>query len=319
MLPYFPLTGDTYQLTMDAQAGVASLIEVEADKYPAELALKSEILASRPSYYMQCPPETEPLAWEMLELLLPDMAANLPQHFALQRDGNRWTWTNHLLNTTTTFILGDPSTLPLPPLDWMGRQVQEDLILMREGADGEAICAGGHLCFGSAWCLEDKIGMSFLNIHEDVPGFRSQVGTPSDLLMRRLKPNRSVARLNWSVTCNDQLNLAPILASDWHKNRYGITLDNAANRFFFRVERQTLTRLPQTRGILFTIHTYLNPLEDVICDPARLRRLAAVLHDYPAALITYKGMTPYFDTLLAYLDMRLMDLTPGPSPGRATR
>ena len=305
MLPYFPLTGDKYQLTMDAQAGLASLIEVEPDKYHAELALKSVIIASNPAYYVQCPPDAEALAWEMLEALLPDMATNLPQYFALQREENRWAWTNHLLNTTTAFTLGDASTLPLPPLVWMGRQVQEDLILMREGAAGEAICAAGHLCFGSAWCLNDKMGVSFLNIHEDVPGFREQVGVPSDLLMRRLKPNRSVARLNWSVTCNDQLNLAPILASEWHKNRYGITLGNADNRFFFRVERQTLTRLPHTRGILFTIHTYLNPLEDVICDPFRLRRLAAVLHDYPNALKIYKGMTPYFNTLLAYLDARL--------------
>ena len=305
MLHYFPLTNDHYELKMDAQAGVASLIEVEPDKYHPEIALKSEILASDLPYYMQCSPDAEPLAWEMLEVLLPDMAANLPQYFALERAGSDWTWTNCLLDTVTTFTIGDASTLPLNPLDWMGRQVQEDLILMRESADGEAVCAAGHLCFGSAWCLNDKIGASFLNIHHDVPGFQEQVGVPSDLLMRRLKPGRSVQRQNWSVTCNDQLNLAPMLAGEWHKNRYGITLDNAAHRFFFRVEQQTLTRLPRTRGILFTIHTYLNPLEEVIADPARLRRLTAVLHDYPDALKAYKGMTPYFDVLLAYLDARL--------------
>lgn len=308
MLPYFPLTGDKYQLTMDAQAGVASLIEVEPDKYHAEIALKSEILASDPRYYLQCPPEAEPLAWETLEVLLPDMAVSLPQHFGLEINGNFWTWTNRLLDTITTFTVGDTSTLPLHPLDWMGRQAQEDLILMREGEDGEAICAAGHLCFGSAWCLDDKMGTSFLNIHDAVPGFRAQVGTPSDLLMRRLKPGRFVHRLNWGVTCNDQLNLAPVLASEWHKNRYGITLENAAQRLFFRVERQTLTRLPRTHGILFTIHTYLNPLEDVICDPARLRRLTLVMRDYPDELKAYKGMTPYFDALLAYLDARVTAL-----------
>ena len=311
MIPYFPLTRDEYEMPMNAQAGVPALIEVEEDRYAAQLTLKDAILASDPNYYFQCPPEAVPLAWESLEIVLADMAANLPQHFALKTRGERWTWTNRLLGTTTEFTLGDSASLPLSPLDWLGRQVQEDLILMAEGADGETFCVGGHLCFGSAWSLGEKRGESFLQIHDPVPEFRERIGTPSDLLMRRLKPGRPVARANWSVTSTDRLNLAPALAHEWHPSRDGITTENAGERVFFRVEYQTLTRLPRTRGILFTIHTYINPLSEVISDPARLRRLTAVLRGYPDALKFYKGMTPYFDTLLTFLETRVAALKDG--------
>ncbi len=305
MLPYFPLLKDKYEMAMDVRGGVMSLIEVEEDKFAAQVAMKQEIVASDALYYMQCPADAEALAWEALEILLPDMAEHLAQYFALERQGGAWTWTNRLLGTMDTFQFGEADTLPCSPLAWIGRQIQEDLILMRAGAEGEAILCAGLLCFGAGWCLEDKMRRPFLQIHDPVPGFREHIGTPADLLMRRLKPHRSVGRLNWSITSTDQLNLAPCLAAQWQMSRYGMTPDNVGRRVCFRVERQTLTRLPRTGGTLFTIRTYVNTLDEVIADPAHLHRLASVLRDYPDALKEYKGMTPYFDTLMAYLDARL--------------
>ena len=223
----------------------------------------------------------------------------------LSKCGTDWTFKNALLETETTFTLFDAKALPLPPLDWMGRQVQEDLILMRENETGDSICVAGQLCFGSAWSLEEKLGKSFLSIHDPVPEFRERIGAPSDLLMRRLKPERPVSRLNWSVTSASHLNLAPKLKHEWSRSREGITPENVGARIFFRVERQTLTRLPRTQGILFTIHTYITPLAEVISDAARLKRLTSVLRDYPESMKLYKGMIPYFDTLLEYLEFQM--------------
>ena len=304
-LPYFPLQSDDYEMPMNAQAGVSRLIEVEKEKFAEEVALKNEILASDLDYYFQCPPEASPIAWEALELLLPHLSETLPAYFNLETSGDLWIWRNYLLRTATEFIPGEADSLPLHPLDWLGRELQEDLILMSQNERGESICAAGHLCFGSAWSIGEKIGKSFLETHDPVPEFRERIGAPSDLLMRRLKPERSVSRLNWSVTSASQLNLAPKLSEEWRRASFEITAENIGERLFFRVERQTLTRLPRTQGVLFTIHTYVNPIEDVICDPLRLRRLTSVLRGYPDALKAYKGMSPYFDTLLNYLETRL--------------
>lgn len=308
MLPYFPLLKDEYEMAMDVRGGVTSLIEVEEDKFVAQVALKQEIIALDASYYVQCPADAEAMAWEALEILLPDMAEHLAQYFALEQRGETWTWTNRLLGTIDTFRFGSADALPCSPLEWIGRQIQEDLILMRAGERGAAILCAGLLCFGAGWCLEDKRNLPFLQIHDPVPGFREQIGTPADLLMRRLKPHRFVGRLNWSIISTDQLNLAPRLAAQWQTSRYGMTPENVGQRVCFRVERQTLTRLPRTGGTLFTIHTYVNTLDEVIADPEHLHRLANVLREYPDALKAYKGMTPYFDILMAYLDARLAAL-----------
>ena len=304
MIPYFPLLHDQFEMAMDVRGGVTSLVEVEPEKFAAQVALRAEIIASDAPYHVQCPDDTDAMAWEALEILLPNMAEHLGQHFTLERRDDVWTWTNRLLSTREEFKFADTDTLPCSPLEWVGRQVQEDLILMRAKEDSEAILCAGLLCFGAGWCLDDKIGRPFLQIHDPVPGFRAQVGTPADLLLRRLKPHRPVGRLNWSITSTDQLNLAPRLAAQWHKTRYGIAPADVGQRVRFRVERQTLTRLTRAQGTLFTIHTYVNTLDEVTDDPARLRRLASVLREYPDALKEYKGMTPYYDALMAYLDVR---------------
>ncbi len=299
---YFPLEHDEYAMRMNARAGVVPLIEVDHEEYEAELALKSQILESAYRYYFQCSPEAEGMAWESVGLLLQDMAQTYPDDFELTVRGKQWTWTNRLLGETVEFTRGEPASLPLPPLDWLARQVQEDLILMEEMSDGKMVCVAGHLCFGASWCLDDKIGKSFLDIHDEVPEFRERIGQPSDLMMRRLKPGRPTGRFNWSIAATSQLNLAPAIAHEWQTSRHGITATNAGERCFLRVERQTLSRLPLTRGILFTIHTYLTPIAEVAANRDRLRRLVSVLKGIPAVTLEYKGMTGYIEPLMIYLD-----------------
>jgi uncharacterized cupin superfamily protein len=312
MLKYFPIEHDEYDMPMNARAGIGQLIEVDEAEYLTELALKDAILASDYRYYFQCPAEYEPIAWECIELILPDMAEHHPEYFSLSRDGESWTWTNKLLGSTTTFTIGQSGTLDLPPLDWLGRQVQEDLILMGGDLDNPMLCVGGHLCFAASWCLDDKIGQSFLRIHEDIPQFLERIGRPANLMMERLKPGRPTGRINWTVSSTDRLNLAPAVNHEWIPSRRGITADNAGDRCFFRIERQTFSRLPKTNGILFTIRTYRNPISEVVADPERLKRFTSVVKGIPRATRDYKGMTSFADALVDYLESRCRQETGSP-------
>lgn len=241
MLRYFPFDHDEYDMPMNAKAGIGTMIEIDESEYLKELALKEQILASDLRYYFQCPEKYLSLAWECIELTLPDMAHYYPQHFGLEQSGDVWTWTNRLLSTVTTFTLGNPSTLPYSPLDWLGRQVQEDLILMAETEDGNTICIGGQLCFPAGWCLDDKVGQNFLHIHEEVPQFLERIGRPADLMMRRLKPTRATGRVNWTIGTINRLNLPPKLNHEWVTSRRGITSENAGDRCVLRIERQTFS------------------------------------------------------------------------------
>lgn len=68
-----------------------------------------------------------------------------------------------------------------------------------------------------------------------------------------------------------------------------ITQDNAGERMYLRVERQTLRRLPKSNAILFTIKTYTTRMDDVCRDDVdTAKRLAAALRNWPPEMLRYK-------------------------------
>jgi len=302
MLPYFPLSDDVYKMALGVQPlNSTPIIEIDPLNYQVEIALKQELLQSDYPYYFIGPPETEAMQWETLELLLPDLALHYPQYFSLRTEGEKWHWHNRLLNTKLSFRLGERDSLPLPPLDWLGRQLQEDLLILDGNGEGIPLVAG-QLCFPNDWCLEDKIGQSFLEIHQPVPLFAEQIGRSSYLLMERLKLGRPVWRINWGIKPSNRLNLATKFKPELQSLHRDITLENVGESCFFRVERQGLLRLPRTEGVLFTIHTYQTLLKILATNREQASRLYGVLKTMPATSLEYKGMTPYIELLLKYLE-----------------
>jgi hypothetical protein len=307
VLPYFPFEQDSYAMTLGVRALRPDelLIEVDVPHYRDELALKAARLDAHPRARFQALPGTGPHQWETLTELLPLLARQSPQCFALDvegpGEGGRWHWRNLLLGTEARFTPGRDDSLPLAPLEWLGRQVQEDLLLMDGTREGLPLVAGC-LCFPSMWCLDEKLGRPVLDIHAPVPGFGAKLGASTVRLMQGLKPGRPVTRVNWAFTVTDRLDLEPASFPEWCHLFEGITAENAGERCFLRLERQTLSLLPRTGAILFTIHTYRAPVAAEVTDSARRRRLAAVLRTVPPDTRTYKRLTPFLEPLLAWLD-----------------
>lgn len=281
-----------------------SLIEVDETSYHEELILKQCLLSEEYDQYFRALPDTEAMQWDVVELILPTMAALYPRHFVLLTNGNSWLWRNHLLNTETQFLLGDDRSLPLPPLDWLGRQVQEDLLIMSD-APGMPLVAG-HLCFPNSWCLEDKLGLSLLDIHLPVPLFAETVGRSTSLLLERLKVGRPVTRVNWSIKATSRLNFMPRYAYEEQQAYQHLTSENIGERCFLRLERQTLSRLLHTKAVLFTIRTYQAPIMEVVHIADYARRIAGVVRTMPYEMQAYKALAPCADMLLAYLDRQAL-------------
>ncbi|MBC8159705.1 MAG: DUF3445 domain-containing protein [Roseiflexaceae bacterium] len=305
MLDYFPFTSDRYAMAMGVQPlGARPLIELEPAQYRAELTQKLALLAQDAHYYSQTLPLSLPAQWEALGLVLRDLVRHHPQQFALQTEGARWRWHNRLAGETTAFVYGDDQSLPAP-LDWAGRQVQEDLLLLSDAAEAGFPLIAGQLCFANMWCLDEKIGQPFLAIHAPVPSFGPQLGRPSSLLLERLKPERPVWRLNWSIVANDWLNLTSRFAEANDSTKQHVSARNAGEQCFLRVERQGLVRLPASGAVLFTIHTYLSALAEECQDHERARRILGTLRSMPPEMLAYKGITPFLEPLCAWLERRI--------------
>ncbi|HAO51454.1 MAG TPA: DUF3445 domain-containing protein [Runella sp.] len=303
LLPYFPFE-ERYSFTMGTfpLKETDPLIEVD-EHYVAEITEKRRLLAEDHGYYFNALPETHLAQWEVLEKVLRCLTTFYPQHFQLTIEDNRWHWHNHLLDERLSFVFEDNSTLPFSPLDWVGRQVQEDLLLM---ANDEAVSLkAGQLCFPNDWDLGEKFGKSFLDIHTHIPKVLGPMMLTAQKLMERIIAHRPVWRLNWNFKIHNALDMSSkyFVASRKELAEVGPTLtpDTLGERLYLRVERQTLTRLPRSGYILFGIHTYQNTLANEAIDPDRARRMYQVLASAPREVIQYKAI-PYFEeALMTYL------------------
>ncbi|WP_338248215.1 heme-dependent oxidative N-demethylase family protein [Dictyobacter halimunensis] len=292
-------------MSMGVQAlGAGNVIEIDPDHYAAEIALKHRLLREDTPYYFQALPRTEAAQWEVLELLLPQLAARYPQWFTLKVEQGRWHWHNQLLNEETEFRPGMLADLRLSPLHWLGRQLQEDLLVLDGNMETGFPLVAGLLCFPNSWCLEEKLGQSFLAIHEPVPSFARHLGRSSQLLLQRLKAGRPVWRLNWAFRSTPRLDITPRAAGEVLRSYANLSEDTVGERCWLRVERQTLTRLPETEAILFTVHTYQAPVAEIVVDPVAARKVERVLTTTPPEMLAYKGVSPFIEPLLAYLQRR---------------
>lgn len=195
----------------------------------------------------------------------------------------------------------NPDDDMLPILHRAALQVQEDLVLMRKGTSGWRLAAAS-LCFPSSWNLNEKFGRPMHEIHAPVPGF--QEGSRNAGLIERmfdnLRPDMPVMRWNWSVYGDDRL-----FHPEGHEvGRFGS--GPVADNVYLRLERQTLSKLPASGDILFTIRTYVDPLERLERHPDGTTLAAAIadqVRALPPAERAYKGLAREKDRLLARLDL----------------
>lgn len=308
MLPYYSLAEKAHELSLGARAlGEGPLIELDLPAYHGELAQKEQLLAADHGYYFQAHPHSEPAQWEALAAVLRDLASRHPDTFTLTIDGDCWTWRNGLLDGTTVFRYGDAGSLPNAPLDWAGRQVQEDLLLLDGRSEGFPLMAG-QLCFPNRWSLDEKMGLSFAAIHGPVPDFDARLGKPATLLLERMKAGRPVWRYNWLLVPSAELDLSTRAYARAAQRLERVDVGNCGQRLFLRSERQTLSRLEQSGAILFTIHTYRTPLDALAADPAWSRRFLEVIDRASPALLRYKGVGEIVPVLRDYLKERATPL-----------
>lgn len=304
----FPFKGESYRYSNDSVELEPRVVLDITPEYGEEIELKRSVLRDRHEHAYQSLPESIDGQWEIVEFIIREMATRHPRSFLVEQAGDRWTLHNLLLGETHSFVMGDASTLPLEPLDFIGRHVQEDLFYLDQ-RDGDLILAAGQLCFPNNWSLGFNIGTPFLEFHRPVPEFFSS-GMAAKVLefLLRLEAGMPFQRLSWTMTVGKMLPVFRESFDEWSPNKRSITDDNVGDLVFLRVEDQRLFRLPRSNGILFSLHTHLMSLRELSENPQWTRQLYHVLHDAPDYMSDYKGYRPYKDTMIAYLSIRLQYL-----------
>ncbi|MGW0019082.1 heme-dependent oxidative N-demethylase family protein [Rhodococcus sp. NPDC003382] len=299
----FPFARDTYRYSTNVEPA-GSVVETAAGgwgRHPVDidgcylddLAERERILAADPTRF-QSLPHMEIAQWDAMIMLMRMLADADPRTFALDRDGAILRWSNRVLDVEQAFVFGERSTLPESPLRFIGRQIQEDVVLLdqREGALwGDA----GLVTFAADWSLRFDVGMSFLQIHGPVPRVHAEGVIPrAQRFLMGLQPGQCYRRTNWSLSVDRRLDQSTETYPEWGRDRRLLAegpLEDVGRRLHLRVEVQHLVRLGTSGAIMFLIRTYLLPFEDIARVPEWADRLYRVLDELPEDMADYKGIT----------------------------
>ena len=287
--------------------GDEPLCDLDLDRYQSELELKRRLLSEAHSYYFHGGPPTMAAQWDVLELVAASLARDYPKHFQLQRVGDTWTWRNALNDGAATFDFGDSASLPNEPLDWIGRQVQEDLVLL--SVDAEVRFVGGQLCFANGWAISDRLGKSFMEIHRHTPQTTMPSVETGARFLQNLKPGRTFWRMSWNFKLSDEMDqttkYTPAYKADFEERAPKLSPAGVADSVFIRIERQTFTRLPRSGGLVFGIHTYNSPVGEEASDHTRARRILNVVRGASREVKDYKAITPIEGPLVNFLESKV--------------
>lgn len=222
------------------------------EAFAPQMALRDRLIATQPQVVHALLPEARPAADELYAAVLD--------------------W----LRSAPGFIIGqgavtrpDGVTVPLDPsqpLLTLGRLVQEDLCLMERQGE-EYVLTGGILCFPASWTLTQKLGRPLTGIHDPVPVYDADIARRVARLFDAIRPDQALWRMNY-LTYDD---------FTLHQPRAeGERRPQPTDHVYIRSERQCLLRLPVTKAVVFTIHTYV--VDAATVTPEDLTALREAVH-----------------------------------------
>lgn len=209
------------------------------DAYAAQLALKAQLLATRPADVLAMLPCAEAAAQEALELVLQLLAAradfDVTGGSVTRPDGVKVT------------------VAPDAPLRTLSRLIQEDICILQK--QGEAhVLTGALLCFPASWTLSEKLGRALIGVHRPVAEYDGNIARRVQRLFDGVQVGRPLVRGNYLEYADPSL---------FHpRTEAAPRADDHRAAAFGRAERQTMIRLPQSRAVIFAIHTSVVRLAD---------------------------------------------------------
>ncbi len=148
------------------------------------------------------------------------------------------------------------------------RAVSDDLVVVQP-LHGQWTVTALTLCAPTFFSAAEAIGRDISLLHGPVPDRLADgaqgLGVRISRVFSALRPDLVLERHNWTVQPGPD-RYAPASAPLWDRIP-AIPATDAAAVLHLRVERQTIRRLPESGGVLFTIRVSLDPLASLAGRP----------------------------------------------------
>lgn len=169
--------------------------------------------------------------------------------------------------------------------------IAEDLVVLSRENEEWKIVAGA-VIFPSRWKLIEKIGKGMDAVHAPVPGYASALAPYMTATFDKVGVERPVWRKNWSLHSTEDLHQPT-----------SIHAPAAPEDYWWRTERQTLTRARIGDFMYFTIRNRAEPLNWIKEDAVASTLFAETLASYSPETIEYKGLVNDHQAIIDYLRM----------------
>ena len=149
--------------------------------------------------------------------------------------------------------------------------------------DEDYVLTAASVLSPSHWRPTEKFLKPLAAIHEPIPDFDAELTPKIRRFFNHLKVGKSVVRYNWGIQSGAALN--------WQTENEPSVIEESSS--YYRSERQTLMRLPETGAVVFFIRIDLCPLEELAQrynDALALDKLKAFVRGMPPQQIAYKGI-----------------------------
>ena len=259
--------------SMEAQAWIEDGADL-ASQIPERLALA---ISAHDVVYQELPGYRNAIA-ELAERII----ENLKQFHANTYSFSEKTVTH--LPTQTTISFDSPEIL----LE-IASIIGEDLVVLSREKNEWKIVAGAVL-FPSRWKLSEKIGKGMDAVHAPVPGYEGALAPYMTATFDKISADRAVWRKNWSLHSTAELHQPTSIHQAVRPQDY-----------WWRTERQTLTRSRNGEFLFFTIRNRAEPLSWIKEDPDASQAFAETLASLLPETIEYKGLHGDHQLIIDYL------------------
>lgn len=244
-------------------------------------------------------PNTTAAVNELYDTVVGYMFTKWPQYF--ERQGQ--TVKNLIKNTEFPATALKSKKSPKQLLQYLTENVEEDFILLEYSEkEEEYIAKACTFIAPSGFVPAEKIGIKLTDIHGPVPNYDTKLKLSMNRYFQRLEIGQIVKRFNWTIQNSDEIYLPKgSHAAKGEKvqrlRAKDLDFDHTVN---FRVERQTLSRLPKSRFIVFTIRTYLTPVSKLKAEGLG-EKLVEAIHGLPDYIQQYKRVEAWGPAVEEYM------------------
>lgn len=273
-----PIDGKPFRLNMGLRSLEPQFWLEAGNDLDAQIPERIELASSVPDVVYQELPGYEGAVQELIGQVIENLKEFHDRDYSFTSNTVRHIPTDTLVSLTCEDVLLQISTI-----------IGEDLVVLSREDEEWKIVAGAVL-FPSRWKLSEKIGKGMDAVHAPVPGYESALAPYMTATFDKIGVGRPVWRKNWSLHSTEDLHQPTSIHEQVLPEDY-----------WWRTERQTLTRSQEGEFLYFTIRNRAEPLVWIKENAQSALEFSKTLESFSPETIEYKGLQRDHQVIIDYL------------------